>query len=337
MSPGGSDSRTALITGVTGQDGIYLARLLADAGAHVVGTVRPGSSAGPRVGAYLTDVTVVELDIRDSAGLAKLLADHAPDEIYNLAAFTSVGASWDTPEAVAAINGAAVTGLLQAVLEHRDAAGRDPRVFHASSGAVGDGSPYAKAKAAAEAAVIEFRESHGLHACFAKLHNHESPLRGEQFVTRKITQAAARIAGGATEPLTLGNIEVRRDWGFAGDYVDAMRRMVRHDEPVDLEIGTGIDHSLRDLISIAFEAAGIEDAWDHIELDAELMRPTDAPVLVADPAPAQATLGWTASIPFREVIAGMVAADIARLETGVAEDRRYLNPSATSPQRTEAL
>ncbi len=151
-------------------------------------------------------------------------------------------------------------------------------------GVVGDETvPYAVAKAAAEVAIAEFRATHGLHACFAKLHNHESPLRGQQFVTRKITQAVARIAGGDSQPLKLGNIDVRRDWGFAGDYVDAMRRMVRLDEPVDLEIGTGIDHSLRDLVTIAFGAAGIDDAWQHIELDADLMRPTDAPVLVADP------------------------------------------------------
>ena len=331
--------RTALVTGVTGQDGVYLARLLADEGTHVVGTVRPGGADSPRTAAYLADITTVELDIRDSARLRSILREHRPDEIYNLAAFTSVGGSWDEPDAVAATNATAVTGLLRTVLDHRDESGQDARVFHASSGTASgaDDSPYSEAKAAAELAIAEFRSTHGLHACFAKLHNHESPLRGPQFVTRKITQAVARIAGGDLEPLKLGNVEVRRDWGFAGDYVDAMRRLIRHDEPVDLEIGTGIDHSLRDLVAVAFAAAGIDDAWKHIELDADLMRPTDADVLVADPGPAQATIGWTARVPFHDVISGMVTADIARRDTGVAEDLRYLRPTASTAVGAEAL
>ena len=339
MSTARRHDRTALVTGVTGQDGVYLARLLADEGAQVIGTVRPGTANGPRIGAYLPDIVVVELDIRDSDGLRRVLSDHRPDEVYNLAALTSVGGSWDEPDAVAATNAAAVSGLLNAVVDHRDETSQDTHVFHASSATVsgGDDSPYAVAKAAAEVAVAAFRDTHGLHACFAKLHNHESPLRGPQFVTRKITAAVARIAGGDTEPLKLGNVDVRRDWGFAGDYVDAMRRMVRHDEPVDLEIGTGTDHSLRDLITVAFTAAEIDDAWEHIELDTDLMRPTDAKLLVADPRPAQATIGWTARVPFDEVIAGMVIADIARRETGVAEDLRYLRPTPSTYARADAL
>ena len=331
--------RTALVTGVTGQDGVYLARLLADEGTRVIGTVRPGGTDSPRIPAYLSEVTVLELDIRDSDRLRTILRDHEPDEVFNLAAFTSVGGSWDAGEAVEAINATAVTGLLQAVVDHRAATGQDTRVFHASSGTVsgGEASPYTAAKAVAEVAIAEFRDKHGVHASFAKLHNHESPLRGPQFVTRKITMAVARMAAGDSEPLKLGNVDVRRDWGFAGDYVDAMRRMVRYDEPLDLEIGTGIDHSLRDLIAVAFEAAGIDDPWRHIELDAELMRPADALVLVADPRPAQAAIGWTAGVPFRDVIAGMVAADIARLETGVAEDLQYLTPTAPTSLRTDAL
>ena len=332
-------ARTALVTGVTGQDGVYLARLLADEGTHVVGTVRPGSAHGDRIAAYLPDITIVELDLRDSDRLRAILREHRPDEVYNLAAFTSVGGSWADPDAVAAINATAVTGLLSAALSHRDESRQEIRIFHASSGAAhgGDDSPYSAAKLAAEVAVAEFRAAHGLHACFANLHNHESPLRGEQFVTRKITQAVARIAGGDTQPLTLGNVDVRRDWGFAGDYVDAMRRMVRLDEPVDLEIGTGIDHSLRDLVALAFAAAGIDDAWQHIRQDSDLMRPTDAKVLVADPGPAQATIGWTAQVPFEELIAGMVIADITRRRTGVAEDRRYLRPAPSNRHPVEAL
>lgn len=328
-------SPTALVTGVTGQDGVYLARRLVADGTRVFGTVRPGGIGSPRVAAYLADVEVLELDIRDSARLREILAEFRPDELYNLAAFTSVGRSWDAPESVEAINATAVSGLLEAVRDHRDATAQSVRVFHASSAQVGDDSPYARAKAAAEAAIAAFRSADGLYACFAQLHNHESPLRGTQFVTRKITTSAARIADGDTTPLQLGNIEVRRDWGFAGDYVDAMCRMLRRDEPVDLELGTGIDHSLRDLITTAFRAAGIDDAWPHIELDAELVRPSDAPVLVADPEPARAAIGWTATLTFEATIAAMVAADAARIRTGVAEDPRYLTPpSTTAPSAT---
>ena len=340
MSGGEAAGRTALITGVTGQDGVYLARLLVAEGTRVVGTVRPGSRTSHRIPAYLADVHVAELDIRDSQQLRAILRDHQPDEVYTLAAFTSVGGSWDAGEdVITATNETAVTGLLEAVKDHREATGQDTHVFHASSCAVagGDNSPYAAAKAAAEVAIAELRSTLGVPACFAKLHNHESPLRGHQFVTRKITEAVARIAAGDSEPLRLGNVEVRRDWGYAGDYVDAMRLMVRRDEPVDLEIGTGIDHSVRDVVAIAFEAAGIDDPWRHIELDADLIRPVDAPVLVADPAPARAAIGWSARVPFRDVISGMVAADIARLKTGVDEDPHYLQPVPTTTVRSEAL
>lgn len=339
MSDAPVRGRTALITGVTGQDGVYLARLLADEGSQVIGTVRPGGLTSPRIPAYLSDITVLELDIRDSDRFATMLRDHMPDEVYNLAAFTSVGGSWAASQDVTSTNADAVTGLLRATLNHRDATGQDTHLFHASSGTVsaGDESPYAVAKAAAEVSIAEFRGQYGLHACFAKLHNHESPLRGRQFVTRKITEAVARIAAGDPEPLKLGNIDVRRDWGFAGDYVDAMRRMVRHTEPLDLEIGTGVDHSLRELIANAFAAAGIDDPWRHIELDPLLMRPTDAPVLVADPGPAQAAIGWTARLPFREIITGMVVADIARQASGIDEDMSYLQPTTSTPVPAETL
>jgi GDPmannose 4,6-dehydratase len=309
---------------VTGQDGVYLARLLAGEGTRVVGTIRPESAGNPRIAAYLAGITVVELDIREDSDIEALLERHRPDEVFNLAAFTSVGRSWDAPETVAATNGAAVHGLLSAVARHRDRTGQDTRVFHASSAQVGGDNPYALAKAAAEEAVVEFRDRHGLHACFAKLHNHESPLRGAHFVTRKITRGAARVRAGSDASLDLGNLEVHRDWGFAGDYVDAMRRMTRLDEPLDLEIGTGVDHSLRDLVSAAFAAAGIDDPWSHVDTDPDLLRPTDIAFQVADPRPARAAIGWSATVTFEQMIAGMVAADIERLRTGVEEDPSYL-------------
>lgn len=318
--------RTALITGVTGQDGIYLARALIAEGMTVVGTVRPGSAASARCTAYLDGVRLEELDIRDSERLAEIIATHRPHEIYNLAAFTSVGRSWNAPDDVAAINGQAVRGLLESVRAYREQSGEAPHVFHASSAevAAGGDNPYSTAKAAAEAAVNEFRDTHGLYACYAALHNHESPLRGKAFVTRKITQHVARIHLGADDPLVLGNLDVRRDWGFAGDHVDAMRRMLRLDAPLNLEVGTGVSHSLRDLVAVAFATVGITDAWAHTTTDPALVRPSDLPELVADIEPARKALGWEPTISFEDTIANMVEVDVARLRSGVAEDALYL-------------
>lgn len=331
--------RTALITGVTGQDGIYLARLLIAEGMTVVGTVRPGSAASARCTAYLDGVLLEELDIRDSERLATIIAAHRPHEIYNLAAFTSVGRSWNAPDDVAAINGQAVRGLLEAVRTHRERTGEAPRVFHASSAEVAAGgeNPYSRAKAAAEAAVDEFRDTYGLYACYAALHNHESPLRGTAFVTRKITQHVARIHLGAADPLVLGNLDVRRDWGFAGDHVDAMRRMLRLDAPLNLEVGTGVSHSLRDLVAVAFATVGITDAWARTTTDPALMRPSDVPELVADIEPAQKALGWKPTIPFEDTIANMVEVDVARLRSGVAESALYLKPPRAFGSVTDGL
>lgn len=328
MTGGPRTATTALITGITGQDGVYLARMLLAEGTTVVGTVRPGSTASPRCTAYLGGVLLEELDIRDTERLAALISEHRPDEIYNLAAFSSVGRSWEAPDDVAAINAKAVIGLLESVRGHRDATGQSPHLFHASSAevAAGGDNPYSTAKAAAEAAVNEFRETHGLYACYAALHNHESPLRGKDFVTRKITQHVARIHLGATEPLVLGNLDVRRDWGFAGDHVDAMRRMLRLDEPLNLEIGTGVSHVLRDLVATAFATVGIDDPWAHTMTDPALVRPSDVPALVADIEPARQALGWQPTVSFADTIANMVEVDVQRLRSGVEEDPRYLQP-----------
>ncbi len=259
--------RCALITGVAGQDGVYLARLLGEEGLRVVGTVRPGTSSSPRRRAYLGHVEVVEHDVRDSHGWKQHLDRYQPDEIYNLAAMSSVGRGWEDSDLAAEVNTHAVDGLLAAVRSLRDRTGRDVGIFHASSAAVLDvdgGGPYAAAKLAAQGLVAMYRESHGLNACSGILGNHESPLRTPEFVTRKITLAAAEIAAGRRESLRLGNLDVRRDWGFAGEYVEAMRRMVRSAEPVDLEIGTGITHALTEVVETAFDAAGIDDPWSYV-------------------------------------------------------------------------
>lgn len=324
--------RTALVTGVTGQDGIYMARLLRAEGMNVVGTVRPGSLHGPRVSAYLDDAVLESLDIRDHRTFSEILARHEPDEIYHLAAFTSIGRSWDMADDVAQTNGYAVIGLLDAVVAHRDATGRSPRFFHASSAEAhssGGDSPYGRAKKLAEDAIVEYRTTKDLHATCAVLHNHESPLRSERFVTRKITKRAAEIACGAAESLALGNLDVHRDWGFAGDYVDAMRRILRADEPTTLEIGTGISRSLSELVETAFAAAKLDDPWSYVSQDPALLRPTDASVLVADPAPARARIDWVSRVSFAECIALMVAVDIERIRSGIAEDPRYLDPQTT--------
>lgn len=324
-----SAGRTALITGATGQDGIYLARLLRAEGMNVVGTVRPQSLDSPRVSAYLDGVRLEPLDIRDHSTFGKLLERHDPDEIYHLAAFTSIGRSWDMAEDVAQINGEAVVGLLDAVIAHRDATGKSVRLFHASSAeahSAGGDSPYGHAKRLAEEAIVEYRTQKDLHATCAVLHNHESPLRSERFVTRKITKRVAEIACGMAESLVLGNLDVHRDWGFAGDYVDAMRRILRADEPMTLEIGTGVARSLSELVEVAFAAANLDDAWSYVSHDPALVRPTDASVLFADPEPARAKTGWVAEVSFADCIAAMVAVDVERLRSGIAEHPRYLDP-----------
>ena len=322
--------RTALITGVAGQDGIYLARLLLADGCRVVGTVPSGAESSARTAAYLEGVHVVPCDVRDVPGMARLVASCDPDEVYNLAALSSVGRSWSEPDRAAATNGTAVADLLQVLVDHRDRTGRDVRFFQASSAEVHSdaaGSPYALAKRAAERAVVEAREGHGLHAVFASLYIHDSPLRHRQFVSRKITSGAAEIAAGRRETLMLGNLDIVRDWGFAGDYVVAMRQMVVADSPADLPIGTGVAHTLADLVETAFDAAEVADPWSRVTFDPSLVRPADAATIVADPEQAYREVGWRASVGFEDVIGHMVEVDRERLRTGVAESVDYLAPA----------
>lgn len=322
---------TALVTGIAGQDGIYLARLLQAAGHRVVGTVRPGGDGAQRVAAYLPGVEVVAQDLRDVAGMSDVVRRWEPDEVYNLAAFSSVGRSWAEPEVARQTNCDAVAALVDAALATQAATGREVRFFQASSaevrGAAAD-SPYARAKAEAETVVRDARDHRGLHASIAILHNHESPLRSTAFVTRKITLGAAEIALGRRDHLTLGNLEVSRDWGFAGDYVVAIQEMVRGEAPSELTIGTGTAHTLEELLVSAFAAAGVADPAPYVRQDPELMRPVDAAFLVADPEPAAAALGWRASTSFKELVTHMVQVDLRRLRSGVADDPAYLDPSA---------
>lgn len=319
----------ALVTGVAGQDGIYLARLLRARGTAVTGVVLPGGADAARVAAYLGGVDVVELDLRDSSALTDLVLRVAPDEVYNLAAVSSVGQSWQAPELTHAVNATAVEVLVAAVLAHRAATGTDVRLFQASSAETGPGaaaSPYARSKAVAEEVVRAAREEHGLHASIGHLHIHESPLRPESFVARKITLGAAAIALGLQHELRLGRLDVVRDWGFAADYVEAVRRLLASDVPQDLPIGSGVPHTLGDLVAAAFAAAGLGEHDRYVVADPDLQRPADTPVLVADPEPAARTLGWRATTTLEQLVAHMVRVDLERLRTGVADDRSYLDP-----------
>lgn len=312
---------TALVTGATGQDGVYLCRLLRSAGLRVVGTTNPNAAARDREIAYLDGVELVPVDIRDAAAMRSLVTDVAPDEVYHLAALTSVGQSWSAPEEALAVNHQAVVDLLDAVMSLGDA-----RFFQASSAElIGDAasSPYARGKQAAAEAVLDAR-SRGLHASTGILFNHESPLRGDAFVTRKITRTAAAIALGKADHIDLGNLEVVRDWGFAGDFVEAMRGMLQLDEPRDLQIGTGIAHSLQDLLTVAFEAAGLADPMSYVRQDPALLRPADTSFAGADTEPAAEAIGWRAHTTFEETIRGMVEVDLRRLESGVEESPDYL-------------
>ncbi|WP_193609683.1 GDP-mannose 4,6-dehydratase [Nocardioides lijunqiniae] len=324
-----ASAQTALVTGVSGQDGVYLARALVAAGVRVVGTVRPGDPTSHEMAVYLDGVEVVEHDLRDDAGFRGLLETHRPTRVFNLAGFSSVGASWDHPELVAEVNGAAVERMLAALLELRDRHALDVRFFQAGSAEeTGDASdsPYARAKARAHAATTSSREEQGLFACTAVLHNHESPLRPQRFVTRKIVRAAAEIALGRRDELTLGNLAVARDWGAAADYVDAMVRMLAADPPTDLVIATGVTHTLHDLLVTAFDAAGAGDPAAYVVQDAALLRPSDSPTMTADPSEARRVLGWAPTQTFEDVVAHMVRVDLARLRSGVEESPEYLHP-----------
>lgn len=320
---------TAFVTGVTGQDGLYLARQLRADGVRVVGTASPGSRSLTERRPYLDGVDVVEIDLRDGDALRALVLATEPDAVYNLAAMSSVGRSWQEPELTIAVNQTAVEVLLAAVLDLRARTRRDVRLFQASSAEVSGAataSPYARSKAAAEDAIRDARDRVGLHACIARLHIHESPLRSAAFVSRKITKGVAEIALGKADRLVLGNLDVVRDWGFAAEYVTAMRLMSAHEVPLDLPVGTGRSHSLRHLVDLAFAAAGLDDADRYLEQDPTLLRPADSPVLVADPLPAQRALGWRATTTLEQLVAHMVATDLARLRTGVAESVDYLYP-----------
>ncbi len=335
-----STTRTALITGVSGQDGMFLARLLLSRDWKVVGTIRPGISSIARMAPYLEGVKLVEHDITDSLGFADLLSWHAPEAVFNLAAFSSVGRSWSDPELVMRTNGMAVVQMLDSILRYRDKNAREIRFFQASTAEIFGSdvaghldedtahrprTPYAIAKSAAHDAVISYREHYGMHASNGILFNHESPFRGQQFVAGKIARAAAEAASGnADASVTLGDIDIERDWGSARDYVQCMAAAVEHPRSGDYVVATGTSHTLRDMLVAAFAAAGLDDPMKHVRLDPGMWSSTQADSLTGDPTRARSELNWKASVTFEEVIAEMVSVDMRRISTGVDESTDYL-------------
>jgi GDPmannose 4,6-dehydratase len=313
----------ALVTGITGQDGGYLVdRLLAE-GWEVHGLVHSGDIHAEALRARHPKVCLHEGDLSDAAGLNALVGTVVPEEIYNLGGLSSVALSWHEPVLTAAVNGLGAAALLEAAWQLQERVGRPVRFLQASSAeifgvpdespqsettAIRPRSPYGAAKAFAHNLVAVYR-GQGLHACSCILFNHESPRRPDVFVTRKITKAAAMIAAGKQDTLALGSLDVRRDWGWAPDYVDAMVRAVRHRVPDDYVIATGEAHTIRKFVSIAFASVGLPEWQDYVTVDAEFARPADAPELIGNAAKARATLGWAPTVGFEEIVQRMVDED----------------------------
>jgi GDPmannose 4,6-dehydratase len=330
-------SRRALITGITGQDGSYLTELLLERGYEVIGIVRRSSAPNLwRIQHLLDRIHLRPADLLDQLSLIRVLADVRPAEVYNLAAMSFVPASWDQPMLTGEFNAQGVTRVLEAI-RHVDPA---IRLYQASSsemyGKVREvpqteltpfypRSPYGVSKVYGHYITVNYRESYGLFACSGILFNHESPRRGLEFVTRKVTDGVARIKLGLADSLSLGNLDAQRDWGFAGDYVQAMWLMLQQDRPADYVIATGESHSVRELVEVAFAHAGLD--WQkHVKLDPALIRPAEVDQLVGDASRARRELGWAPSVDFRGLVQMMVDADLERLRdrtsTGVAADSR---------------
>jgi len=313
-----------VITGVTGQDGSYLAELLLGKGYEVIGVVRRTShDSYERIGHLLDRLHVVAADLLDQHSLTTVIRDAQPDEVYNLAAQSFVPTSWSQPVLTGEFTALGVTRLLEAIrLAHPEA-----RFYQASSSEMfGKAtetpqrettpfyprSPYGVAKVYGHWITVNYRESYGLHAVSGILFNHESPRRGLEFVTRKVTDAVARIKRGKATELYLGNLEARRDWGFAGDYVDAMWRMLQRDEPRDYVIGTGETHSVRQLCEVAFGHVGLD--WEkHVKVDPRFVRPAEVDILLADAGNARRDLGWAPQVSFERLVTMMVDADLERV------------------------
>lgn len=314
-------SKNALITGITGQDGSYLAELLLEKGYNVYGIIqRSAHYQFENIEHILKDVTLMTGDLADSSSLYKAVRASQPHEVYNLAAQSFVKASWDIPELTADITGTGVARVLEAV--HAEAP--EARFYQASSsemfGKVMEipqkettplypRSPYGVAKVYGHYATINYRESYNLFACSGILFNHESPRRGREFVTRKIANGVARIKAGLDTQLVMGNVDAKRDWGFAGDYVQAMWLMLQQEAPQDFVVGTGETHSVEEFLQLAFDHVGLN--WkDYVVQDEAFMRPAEVDLLIADPAKAKEVLGWQPKVSFPELVSMMVESEL---------------------------
>jgi GDPmannose 4,6-dehydratase len=316
---------TALITGINGQDGSYLAELLLEKGYRVVGLVRRSSTQNyERIQHLLDDITVVQGDLHDQGSLLSLLEEHEPTEVYNLAAQSFVAVSWSQAVLTGEVTALGVTRLLEAIrfvnpkikfyqASSSEMFGKVMEVPQRESTPFYPRSPYGVAKVYAHWITINYRESFDMFAASGILFNHESPRRGIEFVTRKITDSAARIKLGLAKKLHLGNLESRRDWGFAGDYVEAMYLMLQQPRPDNFVVGTGETHSVREFCEIAFGRLGL-DYKDFVVQDERFYRPAEVDLLVADPSKTRSTLQWEPSVNFRELVEMMVDSDLARVE-----------------------
>ncbi len=318
-------AKRAVITGITGQDGSYLAELLLDKGYEVTGIVRRASAPNFwRIAHLLDRISLRPGDLLDQLSLLRIIDDVKPDEIYNLAAMSFVPASWDQPLLTGEFNSMGVTRLLEAVRQVNPGV----RIYQASSsemyGRVREvpqtemtpfypRSPYGVSKVFGHYITVNYRESYGLFAVSGILFNHESPRRGLEFVTRKVTDGVARITLGLADHLSLGNLDARRDWGFAGDYVRAMWLMLQQDRADDYVIATGVSHSVQQLVELAFAHAGLD--WKkHVRTDPALLRPAEVDHLIGDPAKAANELGWKPTVDFTGLVSMMVDADLKRLQ-----------------------
>ena len=317
----------ALITGITGQDGSYMAELLLGKGYEVFGIVRRSSvKKFDRIEAIVDDIELVEGDLTDQSSLDTVIHTVQPDEVYNLAAQSFVPVSWNQPVLTGDVTGLGVIRMLEAVRRHRPQA----KFLQASSsemfGKVRETpqtertpfyprSPYGAAKVFGHYITVNYRESYGLFACSAMGFNHESPRRGLEFVTRKVTHQVAKIKCGLAKKLLMGNLDSKRDWGFAGDYVRAMWMMLQQPEPDDFVLATGKTHSIRELLEVAFGAVGL-DWQEHVEVDPKLIRPAEVDVLCGDATKAREKLGWEPEVGFEKLIKMMVEADLDAVQKG---------------------
>jgi GDPmannose 4,6-dehydratase len=315
---------TALITGITGQDGSYLAELLLSKGYRVIGVARRSSTVTyERITHLLDDITVVQGDLHDQGSLLALIEEYEPTEVYNLAAQSFVPTSWNQPALTGEITALGVTRILEAIrfvnpkirfyqASSSEMFGKVVEVPQCETTAFYPRSPYGVAKVYGHWITVNYRESFNMFASSGILFNHESPRRGLEFVTRKISDGVARIKLGHAKEIRLGNLEAQRDWGFAGDYVDAMWRMLQHDKPDNFVVGMGETHSVREFCEIAFAHVGL-DYNDYVVQDERFYRPAEVDLLISDPSKVRSVLGWEPAVGFQELVTMMVDNDLERL------------------------